>query len=53
MFREHHFSVRKKSVLQFIAWSFARYEQLTEGKALARWPSRQVRAMRARRWLNE
>ena len=33
MFREHHFSVRQRSVLQFIAWSFERYEQLTEGQS--------------------
>ena len=30
---EHHFSMRQESVLQFIAWSLARCEQLTEGQS--------------------
>ena len=29
---EHHFSVRQRSVFQFIGWSLAQCEQLTEGQ---------------------
>ena len=47
---KHHFSARQRSVFQFIGWALARWELLI---AFARWLSRQVRVLRAWRWLSD